>query len=410
MISPRVTNAQVTNSFINDIQRNLQGLLKLQHQISTGKRINQPSDDPIGADRSLDYQETIARTDQYTKNVDDLNSQASFADRTFGHMEDVLMRIRDLAVRGSNEAPENQANRDSIAEEIDNLINEMVNQANQQFDGRYIFSGDKTSTKPFEASNKMSFITTSVGNTFNMPAYTIDGVARQSQAITASNSVKSVKINGLDVVADLGGSYTVDVVNNRITLNGVPALTGRENIELTFDKVVSVTYNGDNAEKTIEIGDRTQIGINFAGATSNPTEKSVFGKFDPNGTSAGSVSMFQHLMDLRDNLMKYGNVQTASNNTVNNREAIFAGIADVEAMRANIDNVRADLGGRVNRLELAKNRLSEIKINTKDLLSKREDLDMAEAISQLTLQQNTYQAALGAGAKIIQTSLLDFLG
>ncbi|HOX28430.1 MAG TPA: flagellin, partial [bacterium] len=66
-------------------------------------------------------------------------------------------------------------------------------------------------------------------------------------------------------------------------------------------------------------------------------------------------------------------------------------------------------GGRVNRLELATNRLETLEIDTKSLKSAKEDVDLAEAISNLAYMQNIYQAALGVGSRIIQTSLLDYL-
>lgn len=70
---------------------------------------------------------------------------------------------------------------------------------------------------------------------------------------------------------------------------------------------------------------------------------------------------------------------------------------------------RAIVGGKVNRLDLTKNRLQDTNVTLKKLRSENEDVDMAEAITDLNMQQNVYQAALAAGAKVIQPSLMDFL-
>ncbi|CFX12418.1 Flagellin [Syntrophomonas zehnderi OL-4] len=72
-------------------------------------------------------------------------------------------------------------------------------------------------------------------------------------------------------------------------------------------------------------------------------------------------------------------------------------------------NARATLGAKVNRLELQQSRLTGTQISFTGLLSQVEDADMSEVIMQLKMQENVYRAALGAGARIIQPSLIDFL-
>ncbi len=413
----RVTNSMMTTTFINDIQRNLRKTTELQHQISTGKKVNFPSDDPIGADRILDYRQIIGQTDQYIKNVGDANTQASNIDTVLGNMEDILMRVRDLSVRASNEAPNNQQDLNAIAQEIDSLLKEMVNQANQKFDGKYLFSGNKTTTTPFIAKTYVDFtyggVATTAGNppvpplTLNMASYTINGATRTAQAITDANSVKEI------VIIDSAGNrqsltpadFTVDPATNQITVNNLPVnLASTDKIEVHFNKVVSVEYQGDAGIKEIEISNGSKVGVSYTGASSdNSSQLSVFGKYSSDGKQTASVEAFQKLMDLRDNIYKYHNVPNGNLND------IATGIDDVDSIRENITTIRAEQGGRVNRLELALNRLNNTKISTKDLMSAREDVDMAEAITNLTLAQNIYQACLGAGARIISTTLLDYL-
>ncbi|MFA6451364.1 MAG: flagellar hook-associated protein FlgL [bacterium] len=409
----RVTNMMMTTTFINDIQRNLTKTADLQHQISTGKKVNFPSDDPIGADRILDYRQIIESTTQYIKNVDDADSQASNVDGVLSHMETMLMRVRDLAVKASNEAPNNQQMLDAMSKEIDSLINEMVFQSNQKFDGKYLFSGNKTSTTPFVAKKYIDFTyggaAVAAGGpvTFNMPSSTINGVTRVSEAIVDTNSIKQI-----DLIDAAGNrttlaptDYTIDPVTNSITIANLPVnLASTDRIELHFDKTVSVEYKGDTGIKEIEISDGSKVGVSYAGATADASSQpTVFGKYSADGNETASVETFQKLFDLRDRIAKYSNVPGG------NIQQIMEGIDDVDSIRTNITTIRAEQGGRVNRLELAKNRLNNISISTKDLKSKREDVDMAEAITQMTMAQTIYQACLASGAKIISTTLLDYL-
>ncbi|NLO66783.1 MAG: hypothetical protein GX101_08900, partial [Firmicutes bacterium] len=69
----------------------------------------------------------------------------------------------------------------------------------------------------------------------------------------------------------------------------------------------------------------------------------------------------------------------------------------------------SDLGGRQNRAELARERLLDLKLNLQKVLSEEQDLDYAEAIMELKMEEFAYRTALSVGARIIQPSLIDFL-
>jgi len=74
-----------------------------------------------------------------------------------------------------------------------------------------------------------------------------------------------------------------------------------------------------------------------------------------------------------------------------------------------IINVRAEIGARVNRVELIQNRLADMEINLTDMQSKTEDADYEKLLIQAQINENIYQASLSVGAKIVSKSLVDFL-
>ncbi|WP_010647620.1 flagellar hook-associated protein FlgL [Oceanobacillus massiliensis] len=90
-------------------------------------------------------------------------------------------------------------------------------------------------------------------------------------------------------------------------------------------------------------------------------------------------------------------------------EDIDASIEELDTGINNIINSRAELGARMNRLELVENRLGEQEVIATQTMSQNEDIDYAEAITQLITQESLHRAALSAGSKIIQPSLVDFL-
>lgn len=84
-------------------------------------------------------------------------------------------------------------------------------------------------------------------------------------------------------------------------------------------------------------------------------------------------------------------------------------IAEIDNCLNNVIRVRADVGARINRLELTEKRLETDSINFTRLMSRNEDADMAEAIMDLKNEENVYRASLAGGARIIMPSLIDFL-
>ncbi|MNC26434.1 flagellar hook-associated protein FlgL [compost metagenome] len=83
---------------------------------------------------------------------------------------------------------------------------------------------------------------------------------------------------------------------------------------------------------------------------------------------------------------------------------------DLKTGMENFSQVRSEVGARSNRITLMENRLSDLALSLEGLTSKVEDADVAEVITKLQTDQSVYQASLSTGAKIIQRTLVDYLG
>ena len=145
-------------------------------------------------------------------------------------------------------------------------------------------------------------------------------------------------------------------------------------------------YAGDAASQLREIGPGVTLAVNVRG-------DEVLG-----GTPGATGNMLGVLRDIATHL-RAGDTQTLGN-------------ADLKAISGQIDNalaVRARVGAGMNRLDTASSRLAQIEESATSMLSDTEDADMAKVLTQYSTQQAVYQSALQAGARIVQTSLLDFL-
>ncbi len=92
------------------------------------------------------------------------------------------------------------------------------------------------------------------------------------------------------------------------------------------------------------------------------------------------------------------------------KDAFEAGIGQMQGYLDQVSNAKADVGNRQIRLDLTKSRLTEQKTNFTDLKSQNEDIDLEEIVVTYTSAQLVYQAALSAASKVVQQTLLDFLG
>jgi len=123
---------------------------KSQNQLASGKTINKPSDNPTGAARSMQLNTDLVETEQYTINVDYSISWTETAESAFSNSTDIMQRARELAVQGANMGVYTQDSLDAIADEIEQLRQQMIVLGNASNGGRYVFGGAATINPPFE--------------------------------------------------------------------------------------------------------------------------------------------------------------------------------------------------------------------------------------------------------------------
>lgn len=294
----RVTQSMLTNNMLKNLSSSYSNLDKYMDQLSTGKKINRPSDDPVIAMKGMNYRTQASNVEQFERNVSEVNTWMDNSDSALDETTQALQRLRELAVQGSNGTYE-QGQRENIAKEVDQLKEHLIDIANTKVNGKYIFNG------------------------------------------TSTTGEKPV---------------TVDADGN----------------------VTGVSTNNDAVRIEVTNGTKLQV---------NVTAGNVFSQEFFDNIEAFSTALKSGVDD-EDLDSHIGTIDTHINNTVNER---------------------ADLGARMNRLELIVNRLENQSISANKMMSDNEDADMEEVIIQLTTQESVHRAALSAGSRVIQPSLLDFL-
>ncbi len=144
----RVTQNMLNQNLIFNLERSNRTMEKYQEQVSTGKKVSRPSDDPSTAVRSMYYRSTMNEIDQFKRNADEGLSWMTTTDEALGEATSVLQRVRELTVQGLN-GTNDQSARIAIAEEIDQLKAHLGEIANSSIGGKYIFAGTDVKTAPY---------------------------------------------------------------------------------------------------------------------------------------------------------------------------------------------------------------------------------------------------------------------
>jgi flagellar hook-associated protein 3 FlgL len=156
----RVNLETLINTTIMNAQLSSFRMQKLQEQISTGKKINRPSDDPDGTRKVLNLRSEDLKLDQYSSNVQASIRSIEYSESVLQNTVNLIQKVQEITVHGVNATTE-QVTREVIATEIDQILESILQDANSTRLGRYIFAGTETSTTPFETTrNSKGKVTT----------------------------------------------------------------------------------------------------------------------------------------------------------------------------------------------------------------------------------------------------------
>jgi flagellar hook-associated protein 3 FlgL len=147
----RVTQSTLTRAAHSNLQTSLSRLQTLEEQLSSGRSISKPSDSPSQATAALSFQADIRRSTQLLRNAEDAKGWLGTADTTLLSGLDVLHRARELLQSGVNGAMD-AAGRGALADEVDQLREQMLSLANTTYLGRPIFAGTSSSPAAYDAS------------------------------------------------------------------------------------------------------------------------------------------------------------------------------------------------------------------------------------------------------------------
>lgn len=144
----RITDAMLGKRIISSINESKARLGELQNILSSGKKINKPSDDPLRISSVFNLKKELQEIDQYLRNAQTATTWIDLTTQTLTQVSEILNSARVIALRESN-ATATSESRAASSQEVRNLKEQLLNLANTSLGGRYLFSGTKTLTQPF---------------------------------------------------------------------------------------------------------------------------------------------------------------------------------------------------------------------------------------------------------------------
>lgn len=225
----RVTTKMLTQSLLRNVNVNLQNMETYQQQMASGKRVNRPSDDPIGTAQLLGTKSAIKAQEQYRKNMEDATSWLDTADGALEQANEVLQRVRELAVSGSSSTLPDGSMK-ALADEVDNLVSELVQVANTDYAGRYMFGGGKTATPPFTITGQDA-----------------NGRITQIQFVDAAFD-ESLLAGTYQHKIEIESGVTMDVACGKMTFHTDAA--GNEGLNAVFEKMIELRTAMDDGDQT----------------------------------------------------------------------------------------------------------------------------------------------------------------
>ncbi len=199
----RVTQSMIASNSLRNIHTSYGKMATMLEQMSSGKKIAKPSDDPVIAQKGMYYRSNLNEVTQYKRNLSEVYLWMDNAEAGMEQANSNLQRIRELVVQAANDT-NTDVDREAIAKEINQLKADLVSVANTQVAGRYIFNGTNVTEAPV-AMDEAGHVTVNAADS----AYLVE-VSRGSQLKANANLNALLGQSMFDTISQISAEMTAD--------------------------------------------------------------------------------------------------------------------------------------------------------------------------------------------------------
>ncbi|MCX9157949.1 flagellar hook-associated protein FlgL [Niveibacterium sp. 24ML] len=393
----RVSTSMIYDNGTTQFQNRAGDLLNLQQQVSTGRRVVAPSDDPIASSTALVVEQAKSVNASYSINRGAASDSLRIVESKLGGVNDLISYVKELVVQSGNGSL-NAADRKTIAVDVRARYEALVGLANSSDpEGGYLFAGFQTNTQPFvgniasgmvyrgdqgsralQISDSRVIPVSNSGNEIFMDIPNLNGAFHTSAG--ATNTGAAVIDDGSVVGSYSGNQYRIDFTSPgnydvyNVTLGGPPIASG------AYLSGTAIAFDG--------------IQMSISGTPATGDTFSV----DPGGYT-----------DIFNTLKTFvGALENSSGPALNTQ--VLQTLGKLDKAQDNVLRVISSIGSRVNEVQAAESVGSQADVQYAGTISRLVDLDYAKASSDLAQKTTALEAAQQAFVKTTGLSLFNYLG
>lgn len=401
----RVSTNTIYETGTNLMLQQQEALVKTQQQLSTGRRILAPSDDPIAAAQALNVTQSESLNKQYAVNRASASSSLGLEENILKQVTSLLQDVHGTTVYGGNSTL-TDADRKILATELRSKLDSLVGLANTTDEnGQFLFSGYQASTKPFVQTGLNVQYSGDQGQRLNQV-----GPARQLAISDSGTDIFERIKNGNGVFTTAANSLNLGtgVVDGGSVIT--PASLTGANYDITFTVAAGVTtYDILNTTTGLPVslanpyvGNST---ISFDGIQMSIKGDPANGdKFTVSPSS--NQSIFKTVSDLITALETPSSGQPGGTRLAN---SLSTALQSINNSLEHVLTKQSSIGARMNEIDTLESVGSDQDIQFKQLLSQLQDVDFAKATSDFQRQQLYLQAAQQSYIKISGLSLFNYI-
>jgi flagellin-like hook-associated protein FlgL len=415
----RVTQLTFFRQTTKDIlaQENL--LYKLNNQLSAGKRILAPSDDPMGTIWAQDAHRNLEELEQYQTNVSYAQDWLQQSEATMNSLNDALARAKELAEQVST-GTYTSDQREAVAQDVNNLIEQIINIMNVEVGQSYIFAGSANDRPALSLDLQVqnpstpAAANTAVGLVYGQGEYTgqlstevtltvdpayaggVPGTPPGNDLILNYSYFNDLgeEVTGTATVAGVGTGFAVDLLDENLAPSGIQvyaedrAYAAGDSFSLAVGRL-----QGNSEDLQVNLSRDNRMSYNYTLDDLLGAEGLVNGERE----------------NILDNLINWRNALTNDENDGMGQEVSQDMLTTLETAMTNLLQSQADAGAKLNRLEVRETLLGDDALRMDERLTQIEDVDVVEVSSTLALYDILYQATLKGMTMINDRSLADYL-
>ena len=450
----RITNGMIADNTLRNINKAANRLAAANAAVSSNQKIQRASDDPVVATRAVTYRSYVSQIEQYQDNADAADAWQTVTDDALSSLSDVIQSAQELTTQAASDTCSDE-DLQTIKTSIETLRDEAITIMNSSYAGRYVFAGYSTSEAPYE------LVSTNIGDTvtFKGDYLSLGGIV--SADIDDSDIEAFYTANTDSVYDSLSDAATIATTNATNAANAAAA--SPTDLVLAAKATSTQTTSDTLAAAATKYGGSINLTVASATALSDYETAQVAADADPtNTTLADAATVAKSISDAlatavssTDQDINY-NIGFSSEVTVNiegqdvvgegaqsnlfdtfsklilalNGDASYkttsldsSGNVMVTTNSLDITDLLDELTTDLNRLTSTQGTLgarmdnvSRVTVNLGDayttytgIMTDNENIDTAQAATELTSAEYTYEAALAVGAKVVSKSLIDYI-